>query len=64
MGYMDFERDYKQWISEMKTKWIGEKVVYEGCEYEVMDVDYNGGLLINKPAEYTDTTAVKPWEVK
>ena len=61
---MNFKRDYKDWIEEMKTKWIGQKVIYEEHEYTVVDVDYNGCLLINKPAQFTETTAVAQWMVK
>ena len=58
---MDFKKDYSQWIAERRQKWIGEKVVYQGVEYTVIDVDYNGALLINKKAQFTDTTAVMEW---
>lgn len=61
---MDFKQDYKRWIQEQRDRWIGQKVIYEGAEYTVVDVDYNGGLLIDKPAEFTDTTAVPMWMVK
>lgn len=61
---MNLKRDYKDWIEEMKIKWIGQKVIYEEHEYMVVDVDYNGCLLINKPAQFTETTAVAQWMVK
>lgn len=32
--------------------------MYAGEIYQVVDVDYNGCLLINKKAEFTDTTAI------
>lgn len=51
-------RPYSEYIKMMKNKWIGKEVFFEGQKYAVVDVDYNGGLLINKKAEYTDTTAV------
>lgn len=61
---MNFEQDYKEWIAEKRKEWIGKKVIYEGNEYTVVDVDYNGALLINKLAQFTDTTAVAMWMVK
>ena len=61
---MNFEKDYKEWIAQMRAKWIGQEVEFEGRKYNVVDVDYNGALLINKPAEFTDTTAVSVWMVK
>ena len=57
-------RDYKQYIQEMKAKWTGKKVSYQGEIFTVVDVDYNGGLLLNKKAKYTDTTAVDAAHVK
>ena len=55
---------YKDWIAKERKEWIGKKVTYEGKHYTVVDVDYNGGLLIDKPAQFTDTTAVETWMVK
>lgn len=56
-------RDYKQYIQDMKQKWTGKTVTYRGQEFTVVDVDYNGGLLLNKKAEFTDTTAVEAYMV-
>ena len=50
--------DYINYIEKMKKEWIGKPVRYAGKSYMVVDVDYNGALLINKRAEFTDTTAV------
>lgn len=50
--------DYRDYIQGMKKKWIGRKVGFEGRIYTVVDVDYNGALLINKKAQFTDTTAI------
>ena len=55
---------YRDRIEEMKKKWIGKKVLFEGIPYTVVDVDYNGGLLIDKKAAFTDTTAVPMHMVK
>ena len=49
---------YKDWIAELKRKWVAKKVIYEREEYTVVDVDYNGGLLIDKRNRYNDTTSV------
>ena len=49
---------YRDYIKILREEWIGKKVLFLGKEYEVLDVDYNGNLLINKEAEYTMTTAV------
>lgn len=50
--------DYKDLIRQKREKWIGKRVRYEGKEYNVVDVDYNGGLLIDKKSEFTDDTAI------
>jgi len=50
--------DYRDYITAKKKEWTGARVVFEGKEYTVVDVDYNGMLLIDKPARFTDTTAV------
>lgn len=49
---------YREWIEKLKDQWIGEKVIFGNKQYTVIDVDYNGALLINKKARMTDTTAV------
>lgn len=56
--------NYKDWITELRREWLGKKVTYEGKEYTVVDVDYNGCLLIDKPGQFTDTTAVVGLMVK
>lgn len=61
---MNFKQDYKDWIAEKRKEWVGKKVTYEGKQYTVVDVDHNGALLIDKPAQFTDTTAVAMWMVK
>lgn len=55
---------YREYIETMKKRWIGRKVEFEGNVYTVEDVDYNGILLINKPAKFTETTAVGDWMIK
>lgn len=55
---------YREWIESLKKKWIGKKVTYQDKTYKVIDVDYNGMLLIDKVAMHTDTTAVAPHHVK
>ena len=49
---------WKEYITKLKEQWIGKSVVYENERYNVVDVDYNGFLLIDKKAAHTDTTAV------
>ena len=55
---------YKEYINELKNEWIGKIVEYEGKKYNVVDVDYNAMLLIDKRAKHTDTTAVEKYHVK
>lgn len=56
---------YKAYIEALKAEFIGKPVMYEGKRYTITDVDYNGMILIDKPAEYTWTTAVyEPHEAR
>lgn len=55
---------WKEYIDTLKKEWIGKIVKYEDKKYNVVDVDYNGMLLIDKKARYTDTTAVEKHHVK
>ena len=55
---------YRERIEKLKDRWIGKKVIFENKQYTVIDVDYNGALLINKKARMTDTTAVGVSDVK
>lgn len=48
----------REYIEKLKDEWIGKMVIFEDERYNVVDVDYNGMLLIDKKAQYTDTTAV------
>lgn len=55
---------YREWIESLKRKWIGKQVKFEDNIYNVVDVDYNGFLLIDRKARYTETTAVAPYHVE
>lgn len=54
---------YREYIENLKNEWIGQSVIYESEKYNVVDVDYNGFLLIDKKARFTDTTAVSILDV-
>lgn len=53
--------DYKDYIKQKREKWIGKRVRYDGKEYNVIGVDYNGLLLIDKKSEFKDDTALEEW---
>lgn len=55
---------YRESIEAMRREWRDRKVEYEGKIYSVLDVDYNGSLLIDKPDEFKATTAVSVGMVK
>lgn len=56
---------YKEGIELDRRKWVGKRVLYlDGNIYTVKDVDYNGALLIDKKARFTETTAVSMWDVQ
>ena len=50
---------YKQYIENLKTNMLEKNYQYEGEIYKIVDVDYNGAILIDKKSEFNDTTAVK-----
>lgn len=55
---------YREWIDARKREWIGQHVRYDGQSYTVLDVDYNGVLLIDRQARFTSTTAVETYMVE
>ena len=55
---------YREWIESLKKKWIGKQVKFEDNIYNVADIDYNGFLLIDRKARYTETTAVAAHHVE
>ena len=56
---------WKDYIEELKSKWIGKKVKYDREVYTIVDVDYNGVLHIDKPTQYNKTMAVySPFEAQ
>lgn len=55
---------YKEYIERLKKEWIGKSVIFENEKYNVVDVDYNGFLLIDKKARMTETTAVNALKVQ
>lgn len=46
---------YREYIGKLKHEWTGKKVSYQGVVYTVVDIDYNGCLLIDKPKKYHDS---------
>lgn len=50
--------EYREYIEKLRRAWTGKVVRFEGKKYKVVDVDYNGALLLDKPNPYNDTTAV------
>ena len=49
---------WKEFIERMRSKWIGKEVSYKGETFTVVDVDYNGSLMINLPSQFNQTTAI------
>lgn len=50
---------YREYIENMKREWVGKCIKFDDSLYNVVDIDYNGFLLIDKKAQHTDTTAVE-----
>lgn len=58
-------KTYKEYIQKRREEWIGKTVIYtDGISYKVVDVDYNGAILINRPTDFADTTAVEGWKIQ
>lgn len=55
--------DYNAHIKALKEKWVGRKITYEGKYFNVVDVDHNGMLLIDRKTEFADTTAIEAYKV-
>lgn len=55
---------WRELIEKERKTYIGRKVKYEDKIYTVVDVDYNGFILIDKLAWSTPETAIGlPYEV-
>ena len=46
---------WSDYINRLKKEWIGKEVSFKGKKHKVVDIDYNGGLLIDKPHFYCAT---------
>ena len=57
---------FNQYLAQKRSDWIGKRVIYAGDSnvYTVVGIDHNGGLLIDKPARFTETTAVPTYQVQ
>lgn len=53
---------YRDLIEQERKEYTGRACTYKGEPHTIVDVDYNGGLLIDLKAEYTDTTAVSRFD--
>ena len=49
---------WRDYIEKLKAEYIGKQVIYDGNVYNIVAVDYNGIIHIDKPAKFTETTAV------
>ena len=49
---------YKEHIESLRAEWIGRDIDYKGERHKIVGVDYNGGLEIDKPARFTETTII------
>ncbi len=59
---------WKTYIEAKKEEWIGKKVQFQGKIYNVVNVDMNGGIPIDKETKYCEshtnkTTAIEQWKI-
>ena len=56
---------WKDYIEKLKKEWIGKKVEWCGKVYNIVDVDYNGIIHIDKASKINKTRAVyQPFEAR
>jgi len=56
---------WKDYIEKLKKEWIGKKVEFNNKIYNVVDVDYNGIIHIDRPSKFNTTMAVyQPFEAR
>lgn len=53
---------YEELVAKDRARFIGKRVKFEGQIYDIVDVDYNGALMIDKEGRFTDTTAVSRFD--
>jgi phage major head subunit gpT-like protein len=62
------KEDKQMWsdfIKALEKEWIGKKVMWDGKAYNIVKVDYNGVLHIDKASKFNDTMAVyMPFEAR
>lgn len=57
--------EWKEYIKKLNNEYVGKKVNYDGSVYTIVKVDFNGAVHIDRPGNYTETTAVyMDYEVK
>ena len=49
---------WKDHIESLRREFTGRKVYYEGKIYNIVTVDYNGIIHIDKPTKYNASSAV------
>ena len=49
---------YKEYHQKEREHFTGLRITYKGEPHTIVDVDYNGALLIDLPTQYTSTTAI------
>ena len=54
----------KTFYDQMREKWMGKTVMYRGEWHTVVDVDHNGGILIDLADSVKNNTAIKPSDIE
>ena len=49
---------YRVLVESERREYIGRAVIYKGESHKIVDVDWNGAIMIDQKAQFTDTTAV------
>lgn len=54
----------KTFYDQMREKWVGKTIMYRGEWHTVVDVDHNGGILIDLADSVKNDTAIKPSDIE
>lgn len=49
---------YRDLVEQERREYIGRDVIYKGERHKIVDVDWNGAIMIDLKARFTETTAL------
>lgn len=49
---------YRDLVERERKEYIGRACTYKGEPHTIVDVDYNGAIMIDLKSQFNDTTAI------